>query len=170
MKLKFLLPLVFLSSFCLMAQDSASVIMKKAYAQARKENKNVFVIFHASWCGWCKKMDQYMNDKSCKNLFDRGYIIQHLTVMESEDNKLLENPGAFELMKEYHGENSGIPFFLIFDKNGKLLEDSFNGEGQNIGCPSSKEEVGEFIKMLKATSTLTEKELDIIYKIFYKKS
>ena len=40
------------------AQEKASTILKDAYKQAKIEKKNVFVIFHASWCGWCKKMDR----------------------------------------------------------------------------------------------------------------
>ena len=68
-----------------------------------------------------------MDDESCKALFDRNYIIEHLDVSESPNNKNLENPGATELLKKY---KSGIPFFLIFDKKDKLLEDSFNSKDQ----------------------------------------
>ncbi len=28
-----------------------------AFKHASTGNKNVLVIFHASWCGWCHKMD-----------------------------------------------------------------------------------------------------------------
>jgi thioredoxin-related protein len=166
MKYYFIFITILIYSINLSAQDSASVIMKKAFSLAEKENKNVFIIFHASWCGWCKKMDQNMNDPGCKSFFDRNYIIEHMDVMESKDKKKLENPGAFELLKQYKGENSGIPFFLIFDKKGKLLEDSFDSKNQNLGCPASKEEMDEFIRMLKATSDLTDKELEIIYQKF----
>ena len=43
-------------------------ILSTAYNQAQKEKKNVFVIFSASWCGWCKKMDASMNDRTTKNI------------------------------------------------------------------------------------------------------
>jgi thioredoxin-related protein len=37
------------------AQDklTAEAIMKQACEEAAKEKKNVFLLFHASWCGWC---------------------------------------------------------------------------------------------------------------------
>jgi hypothetical protein len=69
-------------------------------------------------------------------------------------------------LTKFKGQNSGIPFFLILDKKGNLLEDSFNSKGENLGCPASKEEVEEFVKMLKATSDLNEKELEVIFQKF----
>lgn len=44
---------------------SATEILNEANSRAAKENKNVFVIFHASWCGWYQKMDSAMNDPAC---------------------------------------------------------------------------------------------------------
>ena len=162
-RLSFLLSLAFVFiAQPLTAQENASVILDKAFTQAREENKSVFVIFHASWCGWCKRMDQNMNDGSCRDFFSRNYVITHLVVQESEKNKDLENPGADEVLKKYKGEDSGIPFWLIFDKNGKLLEDSFNPENQNLGCPATGEEVAEFISKLNRTSDMTEKELEVV--------
>ena len=42
--------------------QTATEILTKAQNQAKVENKNVFLIFHASWCGWCKKMEKNMDD------------------------------------------------------------------------------------------------------------
>jgi len=41
------------------APASTDVLLKKAYAQAAKQHKNVIVLFHASWCGWCKKWKRH---------------------------------------------------------------------------------------------------------------
>ena len=148
------------------SQESASAILSKAMEKAKIENKNVFIMFHASWCGWCKKMDKNMKNKACNTFFDKNYVFEHLVVNEATDKKHLENPGAEALLAKYKGETAGIPFWLIFDKNGNFLADSFDGNGQNLGCPVSKEEVSVFIEKLKRTSTLTQKELDVISAVF----
>src|SRR5258705_8225634 len=151
---------------------SADEIMQEAYQQAAKEKKNVIVIFHASWCGWCHKMDSSMNDKNCKKFFDDNFVIRHLVVDESKDKKNLENPGADEFRAKYNGDKQGIPFWLIFDKNGNLLGDSqmrpegagFDTRGDNIGCPASAKEVEAFIKLLKKTSKLSTSHQEAIEK------
>ena len=155
---------------------SSTEIMEAAYKQASKENKNILLIFHASWCSWCKKMDAAINDKSCKKLFEDNYCIVHLTVEENDKNKNLENPGAEELKNKFHGESSGLPFWVILDNTGKLLGDSYirkEGQstdlpGENIGCPAAENEVAAFSALLKRTSKLTEKELMIIEERFKK--
>ncbi len=152
---------------------SANEILKEAYILAKKENKKVFVMFHASWCGWCHKMDKSMNDETCKQFFDDNFVIRHLVVNESPDKKNLENAGAEELKTKYNGQNQGIPFWLIFDKNGNLLSDSkmrkagqTEKEGDNSGCPASENEVSFFISVLKKVTTLNEQQLAIITKRF----
>ncbi|MDO5980527.1 thioredoxin family protein [Flavivirga spongiicola] len=149
------------------AQESAEVIMENAKVKAKKENKNVLIIFHASWCGWCKKMDDNMNDPVCKDLFDKSFVTEHLVVMEPDKKSHLENPGAEDMFKQYTGgKQTGIPFFLIFNSDGKLIEDSFDSNKQNLGCPASKKEVAEFIKILKNTTSLNDEELAVISKKF----
>jgi thioredoxin-related protein len=151
---------------------AAKDILATAYKKAAEENKKILLIFHASWCGWCHKMDSSINDPACKKFFTDNYIITHLVVYESEGKKHLENAGADNLLKQYKAFDSGIPFWVVLDKNGKLLYDSFmknaDGSSVNIGCPASEDEVNAFVKVLKQSSSLTDKELSIIYKVFRK--
>jgi len=155
------------------APKSADEILKQAYTEAAKEKKNVFVVFHASWCGWCKKMDAAMNDPSVKKFFTDNYVIRHLVVYESKGKESLENPGALDLLKKYRGEDQGIPYWFVFDKDGKLLADSkLRPEGggletgDNTGCPASEKEVAYFLKVVKETSSLKDTELAVIQKRF----
>ena len=153
---------------------TATEILNDASIQAVRENKNIFVIFHASWCEWCHKMDNSMNDPACKAFFDASYIITQLVVKESKGKEQLENPGALALMKKYKGDQSGIPFWLVFDSKGVLLADSKmragsanpDATGDNSGCPATEKEVAYFIEVLKKTSSLKPGQLSIIQKRF----
>ncbi|GAA4102666.1 hypothetical protein GCM10022392_29780 [Mucilaginibacter panaciglaebae] len=148
--------------------------MKQAYTQAKKEKKNVLLMFHASWCGWCKKMDASLEDPSCKKFFDDNYVVTHLDVLEQPAKATLENPGSLELLKALKGEKSGLPFWVILDAKGKLLGDSqirpagasLNTRGESIGCPAAENEVAYFLRLLKSTSKLNDEQLAIIGKRF----
>jgi thioredoxin-related protein len=158
------------------APEPASKILADAYKQAAKEKKNVMVIFHASWCGWCKKMDASIEDPSCKAFFDKSYVIIHLTILESKDKKNLENPEAEDIYNENGGKGGGIPYFLIYDKKGKLLSDSkfmpakptADGKPTNLGCPAADDEVAAFIEILKKTSKINEAEIQAVTERFKK--
>jgi len=177
------LTLLFIVSTFLLMQNikaqtspaSATEILNAAYETAAKENKNVFLIFHASWCGWCHRMDNSMNDPVCKKFLNENFVICHLVVDESADKKNLENPGADELRNKYHGDKQGIPFWLIFVMNGNLLADSRvrtaeegQEEGQNVGCPAAEKEVEYFIDVLRKNSDMNSSELKIIRERFRK--
>lgn len=179
MKLKF--SLFLLVSFLLVSginaqtsPPSADAVLKAACQQAAKEQKNVFIMFHASWCAWCHKMDTALYDPVCRKLFADNYIIDHLTVYESRGKEYLENPGALELLTKYKGNDIGTPYWMIFDKDGNLLGDSrikggidFDGPpGDNIGCPAAEDEVNYFLVLLKRTSSLNADQLEVIRKRF----
>lgn len=160
---------LFISATSLFAQKvppSAEEITKEAFETAQKQDKKVLIMFHASWCGWCHKMDTSLNDVSVKKFFDDNFVIRHLVVFESKGKKNLENPGALEMITKYNGKDQGIPFWMIFDKDEKFLADSrmtvtVNGveKLQNTGCPATAEEVDYFIEVLKKTTSLKEEQL-----------
>ena len=156
-----------------LATPSAAEIMKEAFETARQQDKKVFVMFHASWCGWCHKMDRSLNDATVKQFFDEAFVIRHLVVFESKGKENLENPGALEMLIKYNGKDQGIPYWLVFDKNENFLADSrmpvlVNGveKFQNTGCPATKEEVDHFVAVMKKTTGFKEDELEKIRTIF----
>jgi thiol:disulfide interchange protein len=176
MKVKQLLfVLIMLVSPAALAQNappSAETVLSDAYAQAAKENKKVILIFHASWCGWCRRMEASINDPSCKKIFDDNYVIAWLDVLEKKGKENLENPGSLDVLKKYKAEQLGLPFWLVFDANGNVLANSLMkpdsaGEAENnVGYPSSDKEVAYFTKVLKSTSNLKDEDLAVIYKTF----
>lgn len=156
---------------------AADQVLKEATAKAAATNKKVFIIFHASWCGWCHRMDSIMSNADCRKLFDDHFVIRHLTVMEAKGKEQLENAGGKAFMERYQGKDKGIPFWLIFDAQGKLVADclmrpegaGLDQPGENIGCPATKEEVAAFIKVLKKTTSLNQGQLAVIEKNFLQK-
>jgi thioredoxin-related protein len=112
--------------------ENTESILKAASVKAKTENKNVMVIFHASWCGWCKRLDASLNDTTIKKYFDDNFVITHLSVQETQEKKNLETPGADAFLEKYKGTKSGLPFFLILNTEGNLLGDSFLN-GSNMG-------------------------------------
>ncbi len=168
MKIKLLIPVLFLFiSSISFAQQPTSEILDEAYKQATLENKSVLVVFQASWCSWCKKMDQNLNNDKIKESIEANYVVVHLSVLESKKNTHLENPGAEDLLREHNAVKAGLPYWLIFDKDKNLIGNSLGSDNQNMGCPSTKQEVIDLKATLKKTSSLTEEELNSIGEVFY---
>ena len=168
-KIALLLLVVVMISGSVLAHEkpaSADEIMSEAIKTAQKDSKSIFLMFHASWCGWCKKMDASIKDELCVDYFNDNFVIIHMVVKEGEAKKHLMNPGAEEFLAKYNGDKSGIPFWLIFDQKGKLVTDSFirkegvglDQPGANIGCPAQDNEVAEFIAKLEMVAPATEEQ------------
>lgn len=135
---------------------SAQAMLKAAEVKAGHGHKNVLLIFHASWCGWCHKLDDLLNSEQFKSAFDGSYVIVHVTVLENESHKADENPGGDDLLNSLGGKDGGIPFFAIFSPQGTKLGDSL--APKNIGYPSEPAEVDHFMGLMKTTSHMSAKQ------------
>lgn len=151
------------------AQEKADVVINKAITEAKAGKKNVLLIFHASWCKWCKMMEKNMDLPETKPIFDKRFVTAYIDVQERGDKKSLENPGGQELMNKYNGENAGLPFWLILNPKGEVLADSFDAKGENLGSPATPEEVATFIAKIEKSSKLNKEEAQTIEKVFVKK-
>lgn len=152
------------------AQEKADIVLNKALKEAKAKKKNVLLVFHASWCGWCKMMEKNMNLPETKPLFEKNFVTAYLDVQERGEKKNLENPGGQEMMNKYKGQNAGLPFWLVITPKGQVLADSFDEKGDNLGSPATPEEVHSFLVKLEKSSTLNKEELQTIEKVFVKKA
>ena len=142
----------------------AELLIQNAQTAAAKSNKKVMVIFHASWCGWCKKLDAFMDMPDFKPMFASSYEIVHLDVLEPAPKRGLENPGGEAVLIRLGGANQGLPYFAVVDAKGKPIITSTmpvvgKKEGMNTGHPMTPEEVEHFMTILRKTSRIKPADL-----------
>jgi len=153
----FRLTIGFLASAMLLAADTpppASVVMESAQTAAAAQHKSIFLIFHASWCGWCRKLDQFLETPEIKPIVDKYFVQARLDVQEQEAKKSLDSPGGDEVLARAGGKGIGLPFFAFLTEKGETIVNSIRpgdgkGKGGNIGHPVQPEEVDWFLAMVK---------------------
>ncbi len=95
-------------------------------AQAKSENKPLFLYFHADWCGYCKKMEkETFRDRSVKACLDAGFV--SIKVDFDTQKALAKKLGVRGLptifILDARGRTSGpIPGFISAKQLLKLLE------------------------------------------------
>jgi len=133
----------------------AQELVTKVVKEAASANKKTIVAFHASWCGWCKRLESYLEMPDIKPIIDKRFSVLWLTVLEKESNKALENPGADVFLNKWtNGLSTGIPFYVVLDSSEEVLASSIQplkpgGKPVNMGFPGNDEERKAFISFLK---------------------
>jgi hypothetical protein len=132
---------------------SADALMESAKTEAKKGNRAIWVDFGASWCGWCHKLEAFLNDPTVNPIITKHYVVVNVTVMESKDKKALENAGGEPLMKQLGGAGAGLPFYAFLDADGTRVANSMAmPNGGNIGFPANAIELQAFTALLDKTA------------------
>ena len=123
-------------------------VYDKGIAEAKKTGKPIFVQFFATWCGYCRKMDQEtFSDTSVQQALDKFVSVR---VTESSQQKVLHEGKSVSEKEptELHGVQ-GFPTLVFMESNGKMI-------GKIPGYLDSK----EFKHMLKFVETRAYKTMD----------
>ncbi len=129
----------------------AEEMVKAGLAKAREENKTLFLICSASWCGPCRLLARFL--ESHKAELSKHYVFVKLDISRDTDTS--------RVVERYQGKDAsnGVPWFAILDAGGTTLATSnakaspYEGAAStNIGFPSSKPAVAHFLGMLKSTA------------------
>lgn len=137
------------------APQPAQTIIARSIKEAKTSHKRVFLLFHATWCGWCKRLDKAIGEPDINKILTANYVITHLDVLEHDAAKKarFENPGADKILETLGGAKSGLPFYAILDEKGKKLADSnVMPNKENIGYPGEPNEIDAFVSILKQTA------------------
>ena len=153
----------------LAAPPTAEAVLAAAAKAGQPEKKNILVVFHASWCGWCRKLEAVLSSPSAKEILERHYEKAGLTVLERGDKEALENAGAEELLTSLAGKDAGLPFTAVLDRKSRrpIATSNTSGPGTNVGFPAKTDELDHFVGMLrKGAPRMTAAEAETIRAAF----
>lgn len=123
----------------------ASKLREAAFARAKAEGKLVFLHFGAPWCGWCHKLEGWMEREEVAPLLAKAFVDLKI------DTDRMKG-GAEMLTSERaaagNARDGGIPWFAFLDPSGKQVATSESPEG-NTGFPYQPAEVAHFVAMLE---------------------
>jgi len=98
-------------------KEDAQAKIDELVAQAKLENKKVFVQAGGNWCIYCLRFNDFIqNNKELQKIIDSNFLYYHLNY--SKENK---NEDVFYKYAPT-GREYGFPFFFVIDQNGKPSE------------------------------------------------
>ena len=130
------------------APKEANLVVEEVFSRAASEDKRVFLVFGAPWCGWCHRLDDWLAQPEVAATFGLDFIAAKVDVDRMTHGK--------EVMLRYRTQNSGgIPWYAILDSKGKVLATADGPDG-NIGYPLEPKEIDQFLAIVQGLSRRLE--------------
>jgi thioredoxin-related protein len=92
----------------------AATDVQAAIVKATKEHKRIILDIGGEWCGWCIRMDNFIEEnKSLKKLQNANFIWVKVNFSEENENSAL--------LSKYPAA-AGYPHLYVLEKDGTLLK------------------------------------------------
>lgn len=128
----------------------ATAVSTAAMAQAKAQGKLVFLHFGAPWCGWCRKLEAWMDRPDIAPLLSKAFVD-----LKIDCDRMT---GGMAMLDARRGsESGGIPWFAVVSPDGAALI-TCDGPKGNIGFPAEPDEIAHFGTMLAKSDKLTADE------------
>jgi thioredoxin-related protein len=96
--------------------------VEKAIAQAKREHKQILLMFGGDWCGWCHKLhDLFDGNAEIKQTLANEYVLVMIENSARNTDAVLE-PCKAALSPEESKRGFGYPFLAVLDASGKLVK------------------------------------------------
>jgi thiol:disulfide interchange protein len=135
----------------------AKAVYDGALANAKKDQKRVFLHFGAPWCGWCHKLDDWLARPEIASVLEKDFV-----VVKIDQDRMT---GGKEMLASLRSDkDGGIPWFAFLDADGNRIVECVNEKG-NIGFPAQPDEIAYFKSMLeKACVKMSKDDIAMITK------
>ena len=146
----------------------AEAALREASARAGANHRSLLLVFHASWCLYCRLFDMLLKHNDAAPIIGRYFEILQLRAQERrapmQEQQL---PGADEVYHRYAPEGAGLPYLVVLGDGSKKISDSIMvASGENFGFPVEPVELDGFEAMLKAGApTISHGELATLRRV-----
>ena len=97
---------------------SIQVVMDSAYKAAKNEDRHILLIFHTSWCDYCKLLIDGLTNNESKIFFDENFIVTTINPFGEK-----ANAGAMKYFEELlEGNIKAFSSTYITNESGKELD------------------------------------------------
>lgn len=101
-------------------------VFNQALKIAVEKDKNIFILFYDDNCEECALFISTLKDPLIADELNENFAFCYFKV---------DNKDTRDVLIELSGINSGLPFFVIMDKEAVVLANSKSKFGTNIGYP-----------------------------------